>query len=108
MNGVVVLRSRRSGLRARLAGALAVVVAGATVLCTAAVPAAAHPTPGCGIPGFTLLCAPNTTVLSGQRLEVNRLKLLAGDQTLRASLNDLLAQAKPELTEGPWTVTDKT
>jgi len=108
MNGVVVLRSRRSGLRSRLAGALAVVVAGATVVSLVASPAAAHPVPGCGFPGFNLLCAPSTTVLSGQQLEVNRLKLLAGDPTLRASLDDLLAQAKPELTQGPWTVMDKT
>ncbi len=74
---------------------LAAMVAGAAVVSLAAIPADAHP-------------APSTTVLSGQRLAVNRLRLLAGDPTLRASLNDLLAQAKPELTQGPWTVTDKT
>ncbi|HEY4022878.1 MAG TPA: alginate lyase family protein [Pseudonocardiaceae bacterium] len=101
------LRPRRSGRRSRLAGLLAAVVASATVVCLTAVPANASNGPFCGLPGFNLLCAPNTVVLNGQTLVANRLKLLAGDPTLRASLSDLLAQAKPELTQGPWTVMDK-
>jgi hypothetical protein len=112
MNGVVVLRLRRSGPRSRLAGVLAAVVAGATVVSLTAVPAPAAPAStgslGCALPGINILCAPSTVVLSGTQLEANRLKLLAGDPTLRASLNNLLAQAKPELTQGPWTVMDKT
>jgi hypothetical protein len=110
MNGVVVLRPRRSGRRSRLAGVLAVLVAGATVVSlTAAVPADANNAPACAaIPGISLLCPPNTVVLNGQTLAANRIKVLAGDPTLRASLNNLLAQAKPELTQGPWTVMDKT
>jgi len=88
---------------------LAVVVAGLTTVSLIVVPATANATaPGCGLPGFTLLCAPGTVVLNGQQLVANRIGLLAGDPTLRASLSDLLAQATPELTTGPWTVLDKT
>ncbi|HEX3780332.1 MAG TPA: alginate lyase family protein [Pseudonocardiaceae bacterium] len=102
------LRSRRSG---PLLGLLAAVVAGVTVVSLTTVPTAAASgaaTPGCALPGVNLLCVPDTVVLNGQQLAANRVELLAGNPTLRASLSDLLAQAKPELTQGPWSVMDKT
>jgi hypothetical protein len=112
MNGVPVLRSRRSGRRSRLSGALAAVVACTTVVSLTAIPADANTGRdggfGCSIPGFNLLCPPGTVVLDGAQLAADRMKLLAGDPTLRASLTNLIAQAKPELTQGPWTVMDKT
>lgn len=51
---------------------------------------------------------PATVVLDGKQLVKNQIGLLAGDRTLRSSLMDLLAQAQPELTAGPWSVTNKT
>jgi hypothetical protein len=51
---------------------------------------------------------PATVVLDGTQLELNRIGLLLGNQTLHTSLANLLTQANSELTAGPWAVTDKT
>ncbi|HEU5356262.1 MAG TPA: alginate lyase family protein [Actinocrinis sp.] len=54
------------------------------------------------------LCPPATVVLDGNRLLLSRLGLLVGNPPLHKSLDDLLALAQPQLTAGPWSVTDKT
>lgn len=51
---------------------------------------------------------PATVVLDGRQMVANQMGLIAGNKTLRTALTDLLTQAKPELTAGPWTVTAKT
>lgn len=94
--------------------AVAVVPASASAsTTTAAVGAPADIAPAnvsahCGWPVPRSLCPPATVVLDGNRLLLNRLGLLAGDPTLHTSLNALLALAQPDLTAGPWSVTDKT
>ena len=62
----------------------------------------------CGWPVPRSFCPPATVVLDGNRLLLNRLGLLAGSPALRKSLNALLTAARPDLTAGPWSVTDKT
>ncbi|RZQ61050.1 alginate lyase [Amycolatopsis suaedae] len=52
-------------------------------------------------------CKPGTVVLDGADLVRNRVRLLAGDRTLRTSLDNLLVQARADLSKGPWTVVDK-
>ncbi len=100
---------RRSGPRSRLLGVLAAVVAGATVVSLTAVPTEANAAPlGCDLPVIGAICAPNTVVLDGRALLGTKIALLAGDPTLRDARSNLLAQAKPELTSGPWSVMDKT
>ena len=53
------------------------------------------------------LAPPNTVVLDGTRLELNRAGLLLGDPTLRTSFQDLITQADAALTTGPWSVMSK-
>lgn len=78
-----------------------IVLAAALAVSTAALPA----TSDAATPG---LRAPATVVLDGKQLLRNKIELLLGNRTLRASLGDLLTQAKADLTAGPWTVTSNT
>lgn len=91
---------------------VALVPASGASAATAANGTPANISPGisahCGWPVPQTLCPPATVVLDGNRLLLNRLGLLVGDPALHKSLNNLLAVAQPELTAGPWSVTDKT
>jgi hypothetical protein len=62
----------------------------------------------CTLPGIGPICAPHTVVLNGNDLVRTKVAGLAGDPTVRTSLNNLLTQAKADLTAGPWSVMDKT
>lgn len=53
------------------------------------------------------LAPPNTVVLNGSQLELNRVGLLLGNPTLRTSFHDLITQADAALTTGPWSVMSK-
>jgi len=52
--------------------------------------------------------SPNTIVLDGPRLLETKLLLRHGDDELKSRLAYLTAQADKWLSEGPWSVTDKT
>ncbi|GAB3881790.1 alginate lyase family protein [Kibdelosporangium lantanae] len=61
-----------------------------------------------GVAATAAPAVPTTVVLDGTKLVQTKAALLAGDKTLKAALANLLKQADPELTTGPWTVTAKT
>jgi hypothetical protein len=94
------------GARARVGVAL--LVGAVFAVSTPSVASASDTARFCSLPGLSQLCPPNTTVLDGNRLLGNRIALLTGDRTVRASLDNLLTQAKAALTKGPWSVMDKT
>jgi Alginate lyase len=99
MNGVGVLSTHR--VRSTL---IALTTAALTASATVGLAAPATATT---VPHLSL-APPATVVLDGQQLVRNKIALLLGDRTVRASLTDLLAQANAEKTQGPWTVTSNT
>ena len=102
MNGVAV-----SPLKTlRRLGVLAVVTATLT-LPLAGVASATTEAGLCSVPVLSQLCPPKTVVLDGKRLLLNRVALLFGDKTTKASLASLLKQADVAVKAGPWTVADK-
>ena len=103
MNGVAVspLRTlRRLGVLAVVTATLTLPLAGVA----SAAPAAADGL--CSLPVLSQLCPPKTVVLDGKRLLFNRVALLLGDKTTKASLTNLLKQADVAVKAGPWTVAD--
>lgn len=81
----------------------------ALLLLTVAAPAGAHPPdrPGCAGHRQVRSCVPGTVELDGSRLRMTRDRIRAGDPSLQAPLQALLAGADHDLTAGPWAVTDK-
>jgi hypothetical protein len=84
---------------------LAVLSAVAIAAATLAVPVPAMAAP----PANSLLggLIPDTPVMDGRRLLLNRIRLALGDRQLRAQLSTLTAQADQWIDKGPWAVTDK-
>lgn len=83
------------------------VTVAALVAAALVVPVDATASPRAGFCERVPVCVPETVVLDGARLAGNRIRLLAGDRVVRASLGNLLTQASAALETGPWTVVDK-
>ncbi|MGW5716313.1 alginate lyase family protein [Amycolatopsis sp. NPDC003865] len=84
----------------------ALVVAG--IVTSTTTPAEAAPaTHGCTVPVIGAICAPRTAVLDGDQLLRTKFAALVGERTAKTALGNLLAQAKTDLTTGPWSVTAK-
>jgi hypothetical protein len=90
---------RRARPRRRRA---AVALAAGTALAALLTPATASAAPPYGHDS-----APHTVVLDGARLALTRAMVRAGAPQLRTPLAELTAQADHDLTQGPWSVTDK-
>ena len=101
LNGVAVLPLM--SFRSKIGRLAAVAMAGVTLCATFSGVSSAEPATS-----LDTARRPNTVVLDGGQLVRNKLALLAGDRTMRTSLNALLAQADVALTKGPWSVMDKT